>query len=107
MVLGPVVGGAVLTAAGFSAAFVVSGVIGVLALLTMLRVPRDRFTTASRNGDTRHLGQALRRLAAGLWEIITDPAIRLVSLVEGMLWMGIGSLQAYLPLYALTVHIST
>ncbi|MGH3550864.1 MAG: hypothetical protein ACRDQU_22630 [Pseudonocardiaceae bacterium] len=39
-------GGAVLTAVSFSGAFVVSGVIGVLALLTMLRIPNDRFTAA-------------------------------------------------------------
>lgn len=35
-----------LTAVSFSGAFVVSGVIGVLALLTMLRIPNDRFTAA-------------------------------------------------------------
>lgn len=115
VVLGPVLGGAVLTLVSFSGAFVVSGVIGVLALLTMLRLPNDRFTAASPNtadtadtdGETRELRRTLRNLAAGVREIVADRAIRLVSLVEGMLWMGIGSLQAYLPLYALTVHIST
>jgi DHA1 family multidrug resistance protein-like MFS transporter len=39
-------------------------------------------------------------------EIASDPGIRLVSLVEAVLWMGIGSVQAYLPLYALTIHLS-
>lgn len=107
VVLGPVLGGAVLTATGFSFAFVVSGVIGVLALATMLRVPRDRHTTVTRGGDRREPGEALRGLRKGVGEILADPAIRLVSLVEALLWMGIGSLQAYLPLYALTIGLPT
>lgn len=106
VVLGPVIGGFVLAAASFSVAFTVSGVIGILALLTMLRVPRDRHTTVSATGDRRKPSDALRGLATGVREIMGDPAIRLVSLVEGMLWIGIGSLQAYLPLYAASVHIA-
>jgi DHA1 family multidrug resistance protein-like MFS transporter len=50
--------------------------------------------------------QVLRSLAVGVREVITDRQILLVSLVEAMLWMGIGSVQAYLPLYALTIHLS-
>lgn len=107
VVLGPVLGGAVLTASGFSLAFVVSGLIGALSLAVMLRIPRDRHTTVPDTGERRELGAALRDLGAGVREIVADPQIRLVSLVEALLWMGIGSLQAYLPLYALTVHIPT
>lgn len=107
VVLGPVLGGAVLTATGFSFAFVVSGVIGVMALLTMRRVPRDGLTAAAASCDRCGLGEALRGLRKGVREIVADPAIRLVSLVEALLWMGIGSLQAYLPLYALTIHLPT
>ena len=111
VVLGPVLGGIVLTltATNFPIAFVVSGVIGVLALVTMHWVPRDGFTSAATPPTTteerRRLGQTLRILAAGVREIAADPLIRLVSLVEAMLWMGIGSLQAYLPLYALSVNL--
>lgn len=107
VVFGPLLGGAMLTVLSFSGAFTVAGVIGVLALLTMSRVPRDRYTAAPTSGQRRRLGQSLRGLAIGVRQIAADPAIRLVSLVEGMLWMGIGSLQAYLPIYALTVHIPT
>lgn len=105
VVLGPLLGGAVLTVLSFSGAFIVSGAIGVLALVAMSQVPRDRYTSAPATGQPQRLGAALGRLAAGVREIAADPAIRLVSLVEGMLWMGIGSLQAYLPIYALTVHL--
>ena len=111
VVLGPVLGGGVLavTAANFDITFIVAGVIGVLALFAMVWVPKDQSKTApvaSEPGERRQLGQALRQLGIGVREIIADPQIRLVSLVEAMLWMGIGSVQAYLPIYALTIHLS-
>lgn len=112
VVLGPVLGGGVLamTAANFDVAFIIAGVIGILALLAMWWVPRDQAANAPvapQPGERRELGQALRSLNVGVREIIADRQIRLVSLVEAMLWMGIGSVQAYLPIYALTIHLST
>lgn len=108
VVLGPVAGGVVLaaTAGSFWTAFLVSGAIGIAALLAMRGVPHDAYTSAPKTDDRSTLSEALSRLAQGVREIASDRQIRLVSLVEGTLWLGIGSLQAYLPLYALSVHIS-
>lgn len=99
---GPMLGGAVLAAVGFPLTFVVSGAIGLIALLVVTRLPRDRYTTSEQKTEPGRLGQALRKVGQGVREIASDPAIRLVSLVEAMLWMGTGSLQAYLPLYAVS-----
>lgn len=116
VVLGPMAGGLVLTLTmvNFPAAFIISGLIGIAALLAMQRIPRDRVTSAPATaepavgaGERQSFGRALRGLAAGVREIIADPAIRLVSLVEAVLWLGIGSTQAYLPLYALALHVPT
>ena len=111
VVLGPVLGGAVLslTLSNFHIAFIVAGGIGTLSLLVMLRISRDEMTSAPQPGPggPRRLRPALRDLRAGVKEVASDPGIRLVSLVEAVLWMGIGSMQAYLPLYALTIHLST
>lgn len=111
VVLGPVVGGIVLTLtlSNFSLSFVISGFIGVLALLAMFRMPKDSLSTAPPRaaGESGRLGPALHRVATGVHEIIADPAIRLVSLVEAVLWLGIGSLQAYLPLYSLSIGLPT
>jgi MFS transporter, DHA1 family, multidrug resistance protein len=112
VVLGPMLGGVVLTLTltNYSLSFTICGVIGVLSLLVMTRIPRDQVTNAPPSPDSgqrRRPGPALRALAVGVREIIADPAIRLVSLIEAMLWVGIGSVQAYLPLYALTIHLPT
>lgn len=112
VVLGPVLGGVILalTASNYDWAFIVSGIIGALSLLMMMRVPRDRYTSApqqAESGKAPKLAVALRKLVLGVGEIVGDPQIRLVSLVEAVLWTGIGSMQAYLPLYALTIHLPT
>lgn len=106
VVLGPIVGGVALASANFPVAFTISGGIGIMALLVMLMVPRDKYTMPPHVDQKRSLGEALRGLRQGVGEIVRDPSIRLVSLVEAMLWMGIGSLQAYLPIYAASIHIA-
>jgi MFS transporter, DHA1 family, multidrug resistance protein len=111
VVLGPVLGGAVLTltAYDFRLAAIIAGLIGILSLLAMLRIPHDRPTSTpiiTEGAKRPPLVQVLGSLAVGVQEVITDRQILLVSLVEAMLWMGIGSVQAYLPLYALTIRLS-
>ncbi|MBN6742503.1 MFS transporter, partial [Acidithiobacillus sp. MC6.1] len=101
VVLGPVLGAAVLAQSGFRIAFLVSGVIGVGALLMILPFPLDVPLAEQRKG-TRDVVHGLGR---GLRQIIDDRAIRLVSLMEATLYTSVGTLQAYLPLYALSVHI--
>jgi MFS family permease len=110
VVLGPVLGGALitLTASNFPMIFIVGGVIGILSLLAMLRVPEagaSKGSASSQAAGRPRLRKALRDLGVGVREIIADAQIRLVSMVEAMLWVGIGSAQAYLPLYALTIHL--
>ncbi len=102
VVLGPVVGAAVLAATNFSLAFIVSGIIGTLALLAVLQI---RPQAPAPVADPRAWKDVLRDLVRGVIEIAGDPAIRLVSLMEASLYLGVGTLQAYLPLYAVSIHI--
>ncbi len=107
VVLGPVLGGFVLAGAGFSAAFLLAGAIGIAALLAILPLPRDAPHDAP--GSALHApappGAVWRKAVDGVRQIAGDRRIRLVSLVEGSLYAGVGTLQAYLPLYALSVSI--
>jgi MFS family permease len=103
IVLGPVLGGIVLAAtlSNFSLAFIICGIIGILSLLVMTRIPKDELTSAPAQPQARvPFATTLRTLGAGVREILADRQIRLVSLVEAVLWLGIGSVQAYLPIYA-------
>lgn len=102
VVLGPVLGAAVLSRTNFPIAFLVSGIIGVAALLAILPFPDD----APSGSPRQSLKEIAKGLLQGLQQIARDPAIRLVSLMEATLFAGVGTLQAYLPLYALSVHIS-
>lgn len=73
----------------------------------MLRIPDDAISSAPsrESGAPAGIVAVLRPLANGVREIVADPAIRLVSLVEAVLWIGIGSLQAYLPIYGVVVGL--
>lgn len=112
VVLGPVLGGAVLTlsAYNYDMTAILAGLIGLLALLALTRLPRDQNRDASllatKGNHRAQLSQLLHKMLSGIREIVSDSRILFVSLVEAMLWMGIGSVQAYLPLYALTIHLS-
>lgn len=101
VVLGPVLGAAILAWANFSVAFIVSGAIGIAALLSIWPLPRD----VPAGSDKQSLKSIVSGLGRGLRQILGDRAMRLVSLMEATLYAGVGTLQAYLPLYALSVHI--
>ncbi len=105
IVLGPVAGGVVLalTVSNFPATFLIAGGIGVAALLVMTRVPRSIGTATADPAKT--LRAVVAEAASGVRQIVADPRVRVVSLVEAGMWVGIGSVQAYLPIFALTIGL--
>ncbi len=103
VVLGPVVGGAVLLAYGFDRTFLVSGVIGIATFAVGLvvlarRVPED--APRAERTSIPHIGRALAEIAG-------NRTVLLTALAEGSLFFGFGSLQAFLPLYALGRGLNT
>lgn len=106
VLLGPTLGGLVLyyTLNNFSLAFVISGVIGTLAFLGILSLPDDRVERAAPKTENR---EVLRRLRAGVQEIIHTRPIILTSFVESAMFLGVGTIQAFLPLYVISVHQTT
>jgi len=73
-----------------------------VALTAILPFPADPPPPGAR----QPAGEIILRVGRGLREIAGDRAIRLVSLVEATLYAGVGTLQAFLPLYLLRVHVS-
>lgn len=103
IVLGPAVGGLVLFYSTFNTAFLVSGAIGIVALLVAFSVPADQ----PKPETSSVLEPLLKRLGRGVGEIVSSPPILAASVVEATIFFGFGTLQAYLPLYALTIHFNT
>lgn len=100
VVLGPVVGAAVLAATTFSWTFVLSGLIGIAALMAIFVLRKDP------PGAPLQPREIVANALSSAREVAGDAAIRVVSLVEGTMYAGVGTLQAYLPLYAVSVHLS-
>lgn len=106
IVAGPVLGGLVLslTMSNFRLAFIIGGGIGVLALIAMARVPKSPMLGLV-SAAPKPIREALGEAVTGVRRVFADRRIRIVSFVEAGMWLGIGSLQAYLPIYALAVGI--
>jgi MFS family permease len=102
VVLGPVLGAALLAQSGFALAFAASGVIGILAFLPVLAYhPAGPAPTAKTPRDGALA--AVRQVVA---QVAHDPQIRVAGLVEATLYAAIGTVQAFFPLYAAGAGLS-
>lgn len=102
--LGPVIGGAIVYGAGFSPAFLCAGAAGSLALLLVvfrLDLPR-RPASPSAAGDP-----LWPKLVAGLREVAGDRNVLVTSSAQASQFLATGAIQAFLPLYALSVGLNS
>jgi MFS family permease len=83
----------------FQVIYLVSGVAGFLALALALMVLRGKETVERSQG----LQEALRRFSAGIKEVISDRRVVVTSSMEGLQNLTVGALEAFLPIYAVTV----
>ena len=83
---------------GFQTVFLISGVAGVLALGLALTVLRKEARPPGRG-----LQEAWRRFASGIKEVVSDRRVVVTSSMEGLQNMTVGALEAFLPIYAVTV----
>ena len=106
--LGPPLGGLILyrvagggdpSLSGFHAAYLVSGVAGLMSLLLALGIMKGE--------DRKERGSSLReaseRFFSGIREVVSDRRIVITSGMEGLQNMSMGALEAFLPIYAVTV----
>jgi DHA1 family multidrug resistance protein-like MFS transporter len=105
---GPLLGGVLLgMLAGpglykFYVVHVIVGILGVLAFLLALRLPIGR---ASVQGHPTPGSEAVkasrwRQFQQGMWEVVSNRAIVIASSVEAAMYLGVGALMGFLPLYA-------
>jgi DHA1 family multidrug resistance protein-like MFS transporter len=105
---GPLLGGIVLgMLAGpglykFYVTYVIVGVLGVSAFLLALRLPIGRASPPPRRGldSMEPKGGRWTQFQRGMWEVLNNRAIVIASSVEAAMFLGVGALMGFLPLYA-------
>lgn len=104
--LGAPLGGLILHSTGgspslreFHYAYLTSGAAGIAALLLGISVLKGEQAVERGKG----LRQALKRFSSGIKEVISDRRVVITSSMEGLQNMTVGALEAFLPIYAVTV----
>jgi MFS family permease len=100
--LGPLLGGFVLFYADFRLAWVLVGILGLLAFLPAMVLPRSTQSAPSLQGWSstwklvhQHLSRAIK-----------NPALAALGGVQAALYLGLRANKAFLPLYAVSVDIN-
>lgn len=83
----------------FHYAYLASGVAGMLSLILALSVLKGDKQAEKGIG----LKEASQRFISGIKEVISDKRIAITSGMEGLQNMTMGALEAFLPIYAVTV----
>ena len=83
----------------FQVVYLVSGAAGFLSLVLALMVLRGQENVERSKG----LKESLRRFASGIKEVLSDRRVVATSSMEGLQNLTVGALEAFLPIYAVTV----
>jgi MFS family permease len=83
----------------FQRVYLMSGLAGFISLMLGLKLLRGSTEAATHVG----LKASLDRFASGIREVVSDRRIVLTSNMEGLQNMTMGALEAFLPIYAVTV----
>ncbi|OUL24853.1 hypothetical protein BV372_28560 [Nostoc sp. T09] len=100
--IAPIVGGLLLTISTWQAVYAVCAIAGILVLLAMKLLPNQSYGT-NRHREARQ-NLALNRMAIS--KIFYNRTILMTSLVEAAQFGAFGAVEAFLPLYALSVGIN-
>jgi MFS family permease len=100
--LGPLLGGFVLFYADFRTAWISVGILGILALLPALALPREDRTTlpAQRQPVTWAL------IGQQVTQAFRNRVLLALGIVEAALYLGLRANKAFLPLYAVSMGIN-
>jgi len=105
---GPLIGGVVLASlvapglAQFHLTYLIVGVLGVVTFLLTLLLPIGRATPTAAPSPASAGTNARRwtQFRQGIWEVASNRNILIASSVEAAMFLGVGALLGFLPLYA-------
>jgi MFS family permease len=101
--LGPMIGGAIVYQYGFTPAFLLAGMFGMLAVCFFWLIPQEPSPVPVLDHSWATLWPELRE---GLQRVCQSPPILMTSLVEAAKMVGNGTLMAFLPLYGLLIGLN-
>lgn len=101
--LGPLLGGVLVYAVGFSTTFLTAGVFGMIALGVFLCIRRP-MRSGSSSVTSRHA--LIENLRTGVAAVLQHRGMLLTSMTEAAKMMANGTLMAFLPLYGLAVGLN-
>ncbi len=87
------------TLTAFRTAYLVSGFAGLMALILAIGVLKGDGQREKHN----NLSEAFARFVSGIKEVASDKRVIITSNMEGLQNMTVGALEAFLPIYAVTV----
>lgn len=87
------------TLTDFHYAYLLSGMAGTLALVLAMSILKGE--DVSKNGGK--LKESLERFSSGIKEVVSDRRVVITAGMEGLQNMSVGALEAFLPIYAVTV----
>lgn len=91
------------TLSTFHLIYVVTGVVGIVALVVALSKLGGIKPGDAMKAEQRTFATVCRRFVSGVRELIGDYAIVMTSSMEGLQNMTLGALEAFLPVYAVAV----
>jgi MFS family permease len=99
--LGPLLGGWLVTVAGFPSAFITAGLMGTMALLLFLvtRLPPQIPHVASGAGASA----LVRDMARGAGTVVKNFRVMVTSATDGARQVANGALMAFLPIYVVSI----
>jgi len=101
--LGPMLGGVLVYAVGFTSTFIIAGVFGVLSFFLFVCITWSDHPAS----DTRHSNRTLLvEFRQGIQDILKHRGILITSLTEASKMMANGTLMAFLPLYGLSIGLN-
>lgn len=101
--LGPMLGGVMVYAVGFSQTFLTAGIFGVLSLWLFFLIPKR---VASTLPHSKTKAQAIAEIQRGVAGVLKHPGMLATSFAEASKMMASGTLMAFLPLYGLSVGLN-
>ena len=101
--IGPVLGGWIVYAAGFPATFVSAGAFGLIGLILFLSL---RLDPPPPRGDATGLWPLVADMAKGLRIVARNRRVLVTSLTDGGSKIANGALMAFLPLYGVAIGLN-